>query len=51
MKSWADELVGVITGTGTQEQAPQCQLLLVDVKARISKIPGTGRFQMAAHKR
>lgn len=46
MRSWADEQVGVTTGTGIQEQVPQCQLLLVYLKARISKIPGTVKWEV-----
>lgn len=46
MRSWADEQVGVITGPGIQEQVPQRQLLLVDLKARMAKIPGTVKWEV-----
>lgn len=46
MRTWADEQVGVIPGPGIQEQVPQRQLLLVDPKARMTKIPGTVKWEV-----
>lgn len=39
MRSWAGEQVGVITGTGTQELAPQCPAAACRFQSKDLKAP------------